>query len=275
MKRNHANCLRWVGAFAALSVAALGTPGAPALAGRDQIRASVLGPVNEVTPLSDSQKEVIVVGRSVLVDRGLTQFQDQAGTGFGFDTLMPNDLLSVDGAVAGKQIFAEQIVKLGPFDPASLGTLEVVSAGPLSRTFVPGSFTLDNASVLVTPATVLIDLPNGIGSGTMVEVRGTLTFFQASTGFDSSFTEVTASSIRLLRRVAPPDRPGATLTGLVEGFDAATSTFLLNGLTVDAGAAAFAPATLAQSIGNSMRVTATGPIVDAVLQAETVSLPGF
>jgi len=276
MKRNRTKSLRWGGFLAAFSVAVLAAPGAPALARGGPLQGSVLGPVNEVTPLSDSQKEVIVVGRSVLVDRGLTQFQDQAGAAFDFDTLSVNDLVSVNGTVeTGNQLWADQLVKLGQFDPATLGTLEVLSTGLISRTILPNRFNLDLASILVTPSTVLIELPNGIGQGMMVEVRGTLTAFGALTGFVPSFTEVTATSIRLLRRVTPPDRAGATFVGTVTGFDAATATFLLNGLTVDASAAVFTPVTLAQSIGNGGQVIASGPIVDAVLQAETVNLPGF
>src|SRR5512134_3501508 len=115
MKRSRTRCLQQWWAIVALGMGVLGALVAPALADGG-IGASVRGPVNEVTPLSDSSKEVIVIGRSVLVDRGLTEFQDQTGAGFGFDTLAVNDLVWLHGTVAaGNQIWADRVVKLGQF----------------------------------------------------------------------------------------------------------------------------------------------------------------
>jgi hypothetical protein len=232
--------------------------------------------VSQVIPVSDNLKQIIAVGRTVVADRALTQFQDQTATGFGFDTVGVNDVVEVSGDIqADGRVWANQIVKMAEFEPATQGVADVVTSGLISATMVPNRFNVESASVIVTPGTALIDLPNGIGIGMIVRVQGTLSDFEALVGFNPSFTEVTATEIGLVRRIAPPDRAAATFGGLVRGFDAATSTFLLNGFTVDAGLAMFNPASLAQSIGNGVQVIASGPIVESVLHAATVSLPGF
>jgi hypothetical protein len=232
--------------------------------------------VNEVIPVSDTLKQLVAVGRTVVADRALTQFLDQTAGGFSFDTVGVNDVVEVSGEIqADGRVWADQIVKMAEFVPENEGAEEVVTSGLISATMVPNRFNIESASVLVTPDTELIELPNGMGIGMIVRVQGTLTDFEGLVGLTSSLTEVTATSIGLVRRISPPDRVAATFEGLVTGFDAGTSTFLVNGFTVNARLAMFSPATLAQSIGNGVHVIASGPIVESVLQAETVSLPGF
>jgi hypothetical protein len=233
--------------------------------------------VNEVNPVSDTLKEIVAVGRTVVADRALTQFLDQTASGFSFDTVGVNDVVEVSGEIqADGRVWADQIVKMAEFVPEDQGAEEVVTSGLISENILPNSFNVESASVNVTPDTALIKLPNGIGIGMIVRIQGTLTNFEALRDLDStSFTTITATSIGLVRRISPPDRAAATFDGLVKGFDAGTSTFLLNGFTVNAGLATFRPATLAQSIGNGAHVIASGPIVESVLQADTVSLPGF
>jgi hypothetical protein len=88
MKSARSNFIRWVCAFAAVSAAAVAATSASAVTFGGPIPGEVRGPVNEVIPVSDTLKELVAVGRTVVADRALTQFLDQTATGFSFDTPM-------------------------------------------------------------------------------------------------------------------------------------------------------------------------------------------
>ena len=146
----------------------------------------------------------------------------------------------------------------------SLGVSEVELKGTITGFNDSDTFTLDGITVTFDGTTDLSDMPGGvIEDGQFVEVKGTLV----------TTTAINATRIELEDEGIEDSSDTVSLEGFVSDF-VNTGNFRVSGQRVNAAAAVFSPAGLADSITSGDKVEVEGPVEAGVLQATRVEQRG-
>ncbi|MEZ5571837.1 MAG: DUF5666 domain-containing protein [Halioglobus sp.] len=211
----------------------------------------VKGPVSaiDIVPGADTLR-ITVLGVSIIAERTATVFDNVT-----FDTLALDDLVEVSGFVEnGALLRATRIEKKSDFVP---GGSEVELKGAVSA-LTPNQFTL-GVYVIDYSNADLSEIAGGVlNEGMQVEVHGTL-----------DGTVVRAYKVEEEGKLSNGfgDRDEVSLQGAITQF-IDKSSFVVDGVTVDATNATLQPANL--SLVNGMIVEIEGPWNGAVVVARTV-----
>ena len=211
------------------------------------------GPITGITTSSTGNvKTVAVMGQTVVVENGVTNFDDTPP--YSFATMAVGDVIEVSGSTkADGSVLATFIEKkadtladfLATDDLEILGTV----SGLAGNSFQINGLTIDFSGV--TPR-------NGtLANGVLVEVKG-----NALAGNTLTATDVEVKTAGL----GIDDIDKAEVEGFVTDLDTAAQTFRVNGQLVDYSAAAFFGGTETELL-NGTKVEAEGPIVAGELQA--------
>jgi hypothetical protein len=214
------------------------------------------GPISSITTSSTgSVKTLLVMGQTVIVEDGVTFFDDTPP--YSFAAMAVGDVVEVSGSTNfDGSIQATFIEKKADDLAAFLATddLEIqgVVAGLAGNTFQINGLTIDFTGV--TPR-------NGtLANGVLVEVKG-----NALAGNTLTATDVEVKPAGL----GVDDIDEAQVEGFVTNLNTAAQTFEVNGQLVDYSTAAFFGGTEAELLDGT-KVEAEGPIVAGELQAEKV-----
>ena len=214
------------------------------------------GPISSITPSSTgSVKTLLVMGQTVIVENGVTFFDDTPP--YSFAAMAVGDVVEVSGSTNfDGSIQATFIEKKADDLAAFLATddLEIqgVVAGLGGNIFQINALTIDFTGV--TPR-------NGtLANGVLVEVKG-----NALAGNTLTATDVEIKPAGL----GVDDIDEAQVEGFVTNLSTSAQTFEVNGQLVDYATAEFigGPET---DLLNGTKVKAEGPIVSGALQAEKV-----
>lgn len=217
---------------------------------------AIQGPVEAIAASSPATKTLDVLGRTVVLDASLTQFDDSDPT-FAFGTVAVGDVLEVSGHVDGAgAIHATWVRRLGS---VALGVTPVELEGVVSGLSAGEGFELGSVAIEIDSETDLSELAGVLADGLAVEVEGVLV----------------EPALVLADRVGPTSSlpqeiSDFSLEGIVSGF-ASLGDFRVAGQLVDASAALFVPAD-PSFVADGALVEVEGPIVDGVLIAEEVVL---
>ena len=219
----------------------------------------VEGPVSS-DPLENADmttKTFKVFDFTVVVNKNTTVF---AGTSY--EGLLRNDIVEVSGFHNENGLLvATRLEKQGTL---SLGVSEVELKGTITGFNDSDTFTLDGITVTFDGTTDLSDMPGGvIEDGQFVEVKGTLV----------TTTAINATRIELEDEGIEDSADTVSLEGFVSDF-VNTGNFRVSGQRVNAAAAVFSPAGLADSITSGDKVEVEGPVEAGVLQATRVEQRG-
>ena len=219
----------------------------------------VEGPVSS-DPLENADmttKTFNVFDFTVVVNKNATVF-----TGTSYEGLLRNDIVEVSGFYnENGSLVATRLEKQGTL---SLGVSEVELKGTITGFNDSDTFTLDGITVTFDGTTDLSDVPGGvIEDGQFVEVKGTLV----------TTTAINATRIELEDEGIEDSSDTVSLEGFVSDF-VNTGNFRVSGQRVNAAAAVFSPAGLADSITSGDKVEVEGPVEAGVLQATRVEQRG-
>ena len=219
----------------------------------------VEGPVSS-DPLENADmttKTFKVFDFTVVVNKNATVF---AGTSY--EGLLRNDIVEVSGFYnENGSLVATRLEKQGTL---SLGVSEVELKGTITGFNDSDTFTLDGITVTFDGTTDLSDVPGGvIEDGQFVEVKGTLV----------TTTAINATRIELEDEGIEDSSDTVSLEGFVSDF-VNTGNFRVSGQRVNAAAAGFSSAGLADSITSGDKVEVEGSVEAGVLQATRVEQRG-
>lgn len=223
--------------------------------------ADVEGPIESITPIGNDgdRLEIMVLGQRITVDRSSTSFDD-ADAGFGFDTMMEDDLIEVSGLRDGAgDIVATYIEKEGVL---SLNSSEVEFKGSIEEFDDVDTFVINGITVTFNDMTDVSDLPGGVVNGAYVEVEGIL----------NTASTVTATEIEEEHEGLEDDLDDAEMEGFIANF-VSISDFTVGGQSVDASSATLIPDNPALFV-NGAKVKVEGAIVGGVLVANEVAFRG-
>jgi hypothetical protein len=229
------------------------------------------GPIERITDvgLDGLIKELLILGRTVQIQAGVTQFDDDEGddeedsdSDFGFDTIAVGDVVEVSGLIDQNGTIRATHIELE--GEIKFGVTEVELKGIIEG-FVDGSseFMIGAVTVHFDPTgenTDLSDLPGGVRNGEFVEVEGTIT----------AVNEVDASEIELEDEFDDDDEDGDefSITGFVQDY-MGIDDFFVGSQAVDASDAEFENGN-ASMLEAGVLVEVEGEILDGVLIAEEV-----
>jgi len=214
------------------------------------------GPITSITTSSTgSVKTLLVMGQTVIVEDGVTFFDDTPP--YSFAAMAVGEVIEVSGSTNfDGSIQATFIEKKADDLTGFLATddLEIqgIVAGLAGNTFQINALTIDFSTATVRDGT--------LANGVLVEVKG-----DALAGDTLTATDVEIKPAGL----GVDDIDEAEVEGFVTNLNTAAQTFAVNGQRVDYSTAAFigGPET---DLLNGTKVEAEGPIVSGVLQAEKV-----
>jgi len=216
----------------------------------------VEGPVGN-TPVENADMTAKTFGifdLNVVANRNTTVYVNTDYPSLGMDRV-----LEVSGFIdADGNLQATRIVDHGVIGPASVVQLK----GTVSLFNGVDSFMLGGITVGFDGNTVFRDLPGGPVNGQYVEAVGSLA---SATVIQATIIEMKQANVTLTGEVS--------LEGIVSAFHSAAD-FLVNGQPVDASAATFVPAQLANSVADNQRVEVEGQISAGVLIASQVAQRG-
>ena len=215
------------------------------------------GPISSITPSSSgSVKTLLVLGQTVIVENGVTFFDNNDPT-FNFATMAVGDVVEVSGPTnfdgSTQATFIEKKAD-NLTDFLATDDLEVkgVVMGLTATTFLINALIVDYSNVQPRNGT----LTNGV----TVEVKG-----NALAG-----NTLTATDVEIKPAGLGVDNIGnAEVEGFVTDLDTSARTFRVNGQLVDYSAAAFIGGP-EEDLLNGTKVEAQGPIVSGVLLAQKV-----
>ncbi len=219
----------------------------------------VEGPVSS-DPLENADmtaKTFNVFDFTVVVNKNTTVFADTS-----YEGLLRNDIVEVSGFYnEDGSLVATRLEKQGTL---SLGVSEVELKGMITGFNDSDTFTVGGITVTFDGTTDLSDVPGGvIEDGQFVEVKGTLV----------TTTAINATRIELEDEGIEDSADTVSLEGFVSDF-VNTGNFRVSGQRVDAAAAVFSPAGLADSITSGDKVEVEGPVEAGVLHATRVKQRG-
>ena len=214
------------------------------------------GPISSITPSSTgSVKTLLVMGQTVIVENGVTFFDDTPP--YSFAAMAVGDVIEVSGSTNFDGSIQATFIEKKADDLATfLATddLEIqgIVAGLAGNTFQINALTIDFSTATVRDGT--------LANGVLVEVKG-----NALAGNTLTATDVEIKPAGL----GVDDIDEAEVEGFVANLNTTAQTFEVNGQLVNYATAAFigGPET---DLLNGTKVEAEGPIVAGVLQAEKV-----
>ncbi|MCG8592631.1 MAG: DUF5666 domain-containing protein [Proteobacteria bacterium] len=227
------------------------------IASRVDFYDAIEGPVASIDVLDVDVKELMILGQRVRVERGVTEFDDDAM----FDTLAVDQVLEVsgsvdaDGTVRASHIESEGTLMLGATRVELIGTIEDLATD---------TFRLGTVTVTFDPSGLLTefdDLPDGPQNGLRVEVEGVLTAADA----------INAEEIELADRLGD-DVEDFETEGFISEF-MGLGSFRVGDVLVDASGAELEPNDPA-SFRDGVRVEVEGSLRDGVLVAEELKRRG-
>jgi hypothetical protein len=214
------------------------------------------GPISSITPSSTgSVKTLLVMGQTVIVENGVTFFDDSPP--YSFAAMAVGDVIEVSGSAnfdgSIQATFIEKKADdLAAFLAADDLEIQGVVAGLADNTFQINALTIDFSTATVRDGT--------LANGVLVEVKG-----NALAGNTLTATDVEVKPAGL----GVDDVDEAQVEGFVTNLNTAAQTFEVNGQLVDYSTAAFIGGTEAELLDGT-KVEAEGPIVAGELQAEKV-----
>ncbi len=150
-------------------VTVYGTDSSNPVAERVTYNDNVEGPVESITPVNATRKDIVVLGQTVIVNV-VTELKGPPG--FTFDTIAVNDVVEVSGFVdENDAIWATFIEKTDDFIPGIPFDVEVTG---IVQNLTATTFDING---LIVDYTIVLDLLPGFGEGMLVEVEGTLDDF--------------------------------------------------------------------------------------------------
>ena len=214
------------------------------------------GPISSITPSSTgSVKTVLVMGQTVIVEDGVTFFDDTPP--YSFAAMAVGDVIEVSGSTnfngSTQATFIEKKADdLAAFLATDDLEIQGVVAGLANNTFQINALTIDFSTATVRDGT--------LANGVLVEVKG-----NALAGNTLTATDVEIKPAGL----GVDDIDEAEVEGFVTNLSTSAQTFEVNGQLVNYATAAFigGPET---DLLNGTKVETEGPIVSGVLQAEKV-----
>ena len=214
---------------------------------------NVAGPVESIADINATNKEIVVLGQSVVLNV-LTQFKDTT-----FDNTAQDDLVAVSGLVDDTgAIRATFLGKTGVFVPGNIVGVTgfVINLGPV--TFQINSLTVDYSGI--DPD----DLPAGFAGGSWVEVEGTL---------DAAGGEMTAESIEPGDEIDEVDSDQIEVLGFVTDVDSATEFTIGNQIVQVDGSTEYVDGDVT-NISTGVKLEAEGYLEGGVLYADEVEFWG-
>ncbi len=224
------------------------------------------GPIADVQPINadGTEREVTVLGTTVILSANGTVFDDETNSSVSFDTVSTEMYVEVSGFFDPNGDLRATFVQVqdsGPFDPSR----EVEAKGTVDKYNGINDFELVLApgvmlSVTNVAGAALDDLPNDeVANGLFVEVKGTLPNLVSTT---ISATEIEGEGL-------DDDEGEVEIEGIVTGF-VDVSNFQVAGQQVDASGASFEPTSLV--LADGLEVEVEGVLLGGVLRAEEVKL---
>jgi hypothetical protein len=243
----------------------------------DEIEGPVSGAVDEVDMGVPGQfRELTVLGQSILLEEGVTQFFDEktpeAGApDFGFTTIDVGDVVEISGLLDDRVEEAGVLVLLATSverQEASQGPTEVELKGIVSgfdafnSTFMLGIVTVQ----FDVTSTDLSDLPGDeVADGMVVEVKGTLS--------ESDDNVIVADEIELEESFDDDDVDEFSTTGFVNGCVEASicgAVFFVGNQQVDASGEIEFEHGNASMLVNGRRIEVEGELIGGILIAEEI-----
>jgi hypothetical protein len=220
------------------------------------------GPVSSASFTEDADMEnktFTVLGVVVNINAVTTTF---VGSAFDYSLIASGDNVQISGFFDNTGVLqATAVVEKGSF---VAGTSIVEAKGTVS------GLSANNFTLTVGAATLTVDaggadlslLTGGLADGQFVEVKGTIT---ALGGTSISATLVKPEDNH------PAQGAEVEIEGFITNFDPASSTFKIDGITVDASSLTTkTPSTL--TLGDGIKVEVEGPVSNGVLRARTLKL---
>ena len=208
------------------------------------------GPVSAIDIIDGSSKTLTILGQSVLVTRD-TKIDDDGG--LTYDTIATGDVLEVSGYVGDSQLIATHIELQDNDDEIEIkGTIDNLLADSFEIRGFPVSYDDD---------TEIDDDIGSLANGLYVEVKGQL---------DVAGTTLIAREIESEDDGFDHDENEFEIKGVISGYVADNSTFMLQGIQVDASTAELEPSSLA--LADDLLVEVEGHLVDGVLIADEIKL---
>ena len=214
------------------------------------------GPISSITPSSTgSVKTLLVMGQTVIVENGVTFFDDTPP--YSFAAMAVGDVIEVSGSTNFDGSIQATFIEKKADDLATfLATddLEIqgIVAGLAGNTFQINALTIDFSTATVRDGT--------LANGVLVEVKGNALAGNTLTATD---VEVKPAGLGVV------DIDEAEVEGFVTNLNTTTQTFEVNGQLVNYATAEFIGGPGIDLL-NGTKVEAEGPIVSGVLQAEKV-----
>ena len=214
------------------------------------------GPISSITTSSTgSVKTLLVMGQTVIVENGVTFFDDTPP--YSFAAMVVGDVIEVSGSTnfdgSTQATFIEKKADdLAAFLATDDLEIQGVVTGLAGNTFQINGLTIDFSTATVRDG----KLANGV----LVEVKG-----NALVGNTLTATDIEIKPAGL----GVDDIDEAEVEGFVANLNTTAQTFEVNGQLVNYATAAFigGPET---DLLNGTKVEAEGPIVSGVLQAEKI-----
>lgn len=190
---------------------------------------AIEGPVSSIVDDSPDLKRLTILGQTVVVERGLTVFDD-SDSGFTFDEISVSDVVEVSGILDDSgAIVASHIEEKGQFDATDPQSTDVELRGSVADFDGSSSFSIGSVSIAFDATTDLKDIEGEISDGMFVEVEGVMT----------SATDVLATEIELEDDILP-DADQAEIHGFVSDL-VGISEFRVSDQDVDATDAVLLP----------------------------------
>jgi len=222
------------------------------------------GPISNVTVSAQGlSKTLSVMGQQVIVEDGVTQFDDSDPT-FNFNdlSLANNDdnVIEVSGFDDGTRIRATYMRKkaddlatfLGGGNELEIkGTVSAANFNP-PTSFEINGLTIDFAGVPVRNGTLAV--------GALVEVKGNNLVNVPPLTLSATDVEIKPAGLGV------DDAPKAEVEGYIASLNPGAQTFTVNGQPVSYASASFEGGTAAD-LANGVKVEAEGPISGGTLQA--------
>lgn len=216
---------------------------------------AVQGPVDAITVVAPTLKDLEILGRTVVLDQSSAVFDDSDPV-FTFGSVTEGDVLEVSGHVdGGGVIHATWVKRLGTVE---IGVTQVELEGEVSSPSI-SSFQLGSITVITDAETDFENVPTPPPAGLEVEVEGTLI----------APDTVLASDVSI-----PLGLPTAISEASIEGFVTdfqGLASFRVDGQLVDASNATFDPPD-PSFVANGVLVEVEGRLKGGVLLAADVRL---
>jgi len=202
-----------------------------------------------------TEKTFSILGKTVVVSRADTAFE---GSNFTYDSIALSNVIEVSGFEDQNGVLRASYVELKSitFDAFSIFEVKGIITN-LSGT----SFTVQGINVDASAAN-LSDLPTGLQSNVLVEVKGT---------YDSNSNTIAATEVDAESNDLSDVADEVELEGLITRY-ASNSDFDINGITVNATGAVFTPTAPLLQLGDKVEVE--GPMLNGVLIAMKVEVRG-